>query len=571
MTTVSSSSASSTSASTSTSAAASSSTTSNAALGQSILSSLNANGSSIDTGALVTNLTAAQKSALETPITTKQTQNTAQISSLATITSDLSAFASVFSSLASGGTLQTQPTSSNTSVMTVAAVAGTPVGDLSSTIAVSQLAQAQTLKTKSFAASDTFGSGTLSVTIGSGSAVPITLGSGTHSLADIASAINAQKPGITAVVVTNSDGSGSLVIKGGTGAAQSFAISGADDGTAEGTQSLASLSYSGSDTSTVSENQIAQDAKLTVDGVALTRSSNSFSDVLPGVTMNLTSIGTTSLGSSRPTDAISSAVSTYVSDYNILLGDIKTATAAATSCSSAGSLRGNQALRQLQDQLARMTTTPLNASGSVRTLAELGVKTAQDGTLSLDSSVLSKVITAYPDDVVSMFNTSQSSSSSKVLITGDAGSAASGVYTVTGISPTSDGNPASGSINGVPMSASSWKLTAVSGNQANGLLLQILSGAPTTATITINQGLAGLLGAISSTSTASNGLLGTLSTSLTTQQTSLADALTKADAQVTTYQNLMTEKFSQMNTLVSGYKATSSYLTQQVALWSKSS
>ena len=108
-----------------------SSTTSNASLGQSIISTLNA-GSGIDTATLITQLTAAQRSGLEDPITAKQTANTAQISAVGSISSDLSAFSTSLNTLLDGGTLYTQPTSSDSSVMSVSAIAGYRLGNLAS-------------------------------------------------------------------------------------------------------------------------------------------------------------------------------------------------------------------------------------------------------------------------------------------------------------------------------------------------------------------------------------------------------------------------------------------------------
>ncbi|WP_454885212.1 flagellar filament capping protein FliD [Sphingomonas oryzagri] len=553
----------------------SSTTSSNASIGQSILSSTNANGAGIDTASLITNLTAAQKSALEDPITTKQTANTAQISSLGTITSDLNTLSNYYQSLTQGATLQTQPNSSDTSVMTVAAVAGTPIGSLSQSVTVNALAQAQSLKSSTYASGQTFDTGTLTLTTGSGSPITINVDSSNNTLAGIAQAINGKNAGVTANVVTGSDGSQTLVLKGKTGAANSFTIASSDTSGQSGT-SLSSLAYDGTSSSGLTQTLAAQDASITVDGVTVSRSSNTFSDVIPGVSMTLVQTGTVNLSSTRPNDAITGAVTDFVSAYNTLLGDINTATAAATSSASAGPLRGNSALRQLKNQLAQLTTTALNASGTVRTLSQLGVKTGQDGTLSLDTSTLSTILTSYPDDVESMFVTSQSSSSSKVLITSTSGAAASGVYQVSGLAPATNGGNASGTINGIPMSASSWNLTAVTGQNANGLTLQILSGTPTSATITINQGLGGALQALVSamTKTVSGkpvGAIATLSASLATSTTTLADAMTKAEAQLTTYHDQLVTKFTQMNTLVSGYKSTAAYLTQQVDLWTKSS
>jgi len=557
----------------------SSTTSSSASIGQSILSSLNANGAGIDTDSLITSLTAAQKTSLETPITTKQTANSAQISAVATLTSDLNAFSTSLNTLIQGGTLQTQPVSSDTSVMTVAAVAGTPVGALSQSITVNALAYAQSVKSGAYSTSQAFNTGTLTLTVGSGSPITINVDSSNNTLSGIAQAINAKGAGVTANVITGSDGTATLVLKGKTGAANSFTLTSADDSTATqptGGMSLSALSYDGSAASGLTQTQAAQDASVTVDGVTVTRDSNTFNDVIPGVSMTLSKIGTVNLTSTRPNSAITEAVNDFVSAYNQLLGEINTDTAAASAGGSAGPLQGNAALRQLKTQLSQLTTTPLNASGTIRTLAELGVSTAQDGTLSVNSATLTSMMSKYPDDVEAMFVTSQSSSSSKVLITSAAGSSASGVFQVTGLTPATGGGNATGSINGIPMSASSWNLTAVGGQGADGLKLQILSGTPGSATITINQGLGGALQALvnSMTATVSGkpvGQLATLSASLTTTQTSLADALTKADAQLTVYHDQLVTKFTQMNTLVSGYKSTAAYLTQQVDLWTKSS
>lgn len=564
------------SASTAAAASTSSAPTSNtnASIGQSILSSLNANGAGIDTDTLITSLTAAQKTSVETPITTKQTAVAAQISSTANIASDLSAFSTSLNTLIQGGTLLTQPTSSDTTTMTVSALAGSNIGNLTGTVVVSALAQAETLESPPVAANTSYGSGNFTLTTTGGQSVSLTAGTDFTDLNSLTTAINAKTAttGVTASVVTDGNGS-HLVLKGGTGAAQGFSI------TATGDASGFGYTPTAGDTATANvasgtgmqRLQVAQDAAFTIDGVSYTRPSNTIADAIPGVKMTLIKTGTLSLGSSRPTDAITQAVNDFVSAYNQLKAELTTATAAATSTSDAGPLRGNSAIRDLTTQLAKLTTTPLNATGNIRTLAELGVQTGLDGTLSVNSTTLSNMLTNYPDDVESMFTSSQSSSASGVLITSAVGASASGVYSLTNITPAVDGGNATGTLDGTPMTASSWKLTPGDGSDGAGLLLQILSSAPGSATITINQGLGGALQAIHDTLLGTSGSLTTLQSSLSTQSSNLADSLTKADAQVQVYHDQLVTKFTQMNTLVSGYKATSSYLTQQVDLWTKSS
>jgi flagellar hook-associated protein 2 len=554
-------------ATTSTSSSSSSTSSSSSSLGQTILSSLNA-GAGIDTSSLIANLTAAQKASLEGPITTKQATNTAQISAAASISSDLTSVASAIHTLISGGSLQSQPASSVAGVMTVAAVPGQAIGSLATSMTVNQLAMAQSIKSAAVPSAQTFATGTLSLTVGtSGTPININIDSSNNTLAGIAASINGQNAGVTANVITGSDGTSTLVLKGQTGQAQSFSLSSTDNGDGA---SLSALNYGGGATGGMSLTQAAQDASVTVDGVTVTRASNSFSDVIPGVSMTLTGVGTTNLSSSLPTDAITSAVGNFVDVFNQLMTELNTATASATSGGTAGPLQGNTAIRALKNQLAQLTTTKLNANGAIGTLAQLGITTASDGTLSVNSTMLSNVMASNPSDVESMFMTSQSSSSSRVLITSKAGSTPSGVYTITNVTTAANGNNATGTINGVPMTASSWNLTSPTGAPGAGLGLQVLSGSPSTVTITINQGLDGAFQAISDALLGTTGQLTSLQSSLTTQQQSLATALTKADAQVQVYNSQLVTKFTQMNTLVSGYKATQSYLTQQVDLWTKS-
>ncbi|HEY0271395.1 MAG TPA: flagellar filament capping protein FliD [Sphingomonas sp.] len=557
-------------------AAATAAAASNSSLGSSILSSLGA-GADIDTTSIVSALTAAKKASLEGSITTKQTSNTAQISSLATLSSDVTTFSSSLQALITGGTLQTQPTSSDTSILSVSALSGAAVGALSDQIEVDQLAQAQTIESQDVASTATLGTGTLTLTTASNpNGVPITIDSSNNSVSGIASAINAANAGLTASVVTDANGS-RLVVKGSTGAAQSFSITSSDSSLAQFTYTPPAATDTSTSTASASgmgRDLAAQDAAIKLDGVSITRSSNTFSDVISGVTINLAAAkpGTiVNIGATRPTTAITNAVNDFVSVYNQLLGDINTATAGATATTSAGPLRGNQTIRDMQRQLAQLTTTPLTASGSITTLAQIGVSTNQDGTLSVDSTALSNALTNYPDDVEALFNTTQKSSVSGVGIGNTPGAVASGVYSLTNLVPSSGATAASGNINGVAATGKGTILTAASGSGAAGLILVLSGSAPSNATVTINQGLGGALQAISDALTGSSGTITTLSANLTSQNTTLATQLATAETQLTNYTTLITNQFTTMNTRVSAIKASESYLTQQVALWDKSS
>jgi flagellar hook-associated protein 2 len=382
------------------------------AAAQSIISTLNA-GSGIDTGTLVTELVQAQYADKTNSLAQQASTATSQISAIAQLQSDITTFSSSLQSLISGGTLSTQPTSSNSSVITASTLSGAHIGAIAEQVEVDSLATAQSAATAtSFASrSATVGTGTLTLTFGtatvsngamssftagSASPVTITIGDGNNTVDGIASAINAAKAGVTATVVTDADGSARLMIKGQTGSAQAFTLSG-------DTPELQQLNVGVGETATTI-GTAAQNAQLKLDGVAVQRATNTVSDLITGVQLNLMSAAPGSvinIGSTTPTDALNQAVNDFVSAYNAVMGDISTDTDPAT-----GILRQDTAVNTLKNTLAQLTLTQLTPTvtpGVPSTLAEIGVGTNKDGTLSVNATQLATAIAAYPDAVEAMF------------------------------------------------------------------------------------------------------------------------------------------------------------------------
>ena len=115
----------------------------------------------------------------------------------------------------------------------------------------------------------------LSFTTASGS-FDVTIDAANDNLDGLARAINAADAGVTAIVVA--DGGGfRLMVKGKTGAAEDFTIT---TGATTGLELFASAD--------MTETQEAKDAIVRIDGLEVTRSSNSFSDLIPGVDNEIT-------------------------------------------------------------------------------------------------------------------------------------------------------------------------------------------------------------------------------------------------------------------------------------------
>lgn len=368
-------------------------------------------GSGIDTTALVEALVENAFANKNQLLTTQNDTLTTQISTVSTLKSNISDFASALASLTGSGSLATQPTSSNTGILTVTRLPGADLAGLNATMEVRQLAQGQVSSSQSFSggSSSVVGSGTLTITFGTatvtdgtmsdfaaGPATPITidLTSGSNTLKGIADAINAQKTGVTASILSDSSGA-RLVLKSSTGASQAFTMTGTGD--------LSSLDVGeGATNSTI--NAAAQDAKVALDGVEAKYPTNSISGMISGARIDLVSasVGTkVSIGASAPTSAISDAVTNFVDTYNQMYHAVQAAVDPTT-----GPLRTDAAAKDLLRQLKSLTLADLvpGASSDVPSkLADIGVKTNRDGTLSVDTSRLSTVLSTYPNDVEKIF------------------------------------------------------------------------------------------------------------------------------------------------------------------------
>lgn len=533
-------------------------------IGSSILTGLGK--SSIDTGALVDSLANASIAAKQKALEDRETANTAKVSDLATAINSITGFSTSLASLISGGSLYTQPTSSNANIVKVSAVPGSRLNGLSATIEVDQLATAQTLTAAPLSgAAATVGLGTLQLTVGSQTKT-ITINAANNSLAGLAQAIKDANLGVTASIVTDSSGA-RLVVKGSTGEANAFSLTmtsgnpGELDRFVYDPNSYDPLAITG-----LKLEQVAQNAELTVDGVAVSKASNSFSDVLPGVKIDLISAlpGTTiSIGASQPVDAIKTAVTDFVAAYN----EMKATLAGMTS--TTGTLRSDAGIRALVQRLGTIPSTRLtfDTDGSPTTLAEIGVSTNRDGTLTLDAAKLTTVMTRDPDAVEAMFNPGQSSSNPLLQITSAVGRVKGGIYTVTDALPGTSGSAASATLNGsYTLPSGATGVTAPFLSEAAGLSFDIL-GAVSSATLTIDLGLQGALDAIKNELTASAGQLTSSQKRFENEKAAITSEKQKLTAKDTAYRDQLTLQFTRMQTALLAYNSTQSYLTQQIKLW----
>lgn len=353
-----------------------------------------AGGSVIDVASLVSQLVAATKAPQESLISGRTQAVTSQISAVGTLKNALATFQSSLSAISTPSAFNTvAASSSDTTAFTATADSSAVLGSYD--VDISQLAQAQQLVSNPFAngSSTVVGTGTLKLTLG-GSSVSVAIASSGDTLAGIAAAINGASgnPGIAASVVTGSDGAHLVLTSSLPGAANTIQVAETDGGNA-----LAALTYSSGSPANYRVQSAAQDANFSISGIAYTSASNTVTDALSGVTLNLlgATTSTATLSVSTDTSTVESNISAFVTAYNTLQSSFASLGSYDATTNTAGPMMGDALLSGVQNQV-RSTLYSLVDTGSAtyNSLASIGITTNPDGTLSVNAATLSSALTS---------------------------------------------------------------------------------------------------------------------------------------------------------------------------------
>lgn len=393
-------------------------------------------GSGLDVASIVSKLMAVESQ----PITNLQNQESdinTQISALGKVKSLLSTLQTSVQALSTTSKMQALKASvSDSSVASVTASNNAVAGSYA--LQVSQLATQNKLVSGTFASSSTsLGAGSGSITFDFGtvnadtgaftansdrSSATVSLTADQMTPAGIRDAINSADIGVTASLVTDSSGTRLMITNDQTGAKQAMRISVSDpDGSNTDSTGLSALAYNPAATSGSGKNMTqlaaASDASFSLDGIALTSSSNTISDVMDGVTLTLigkTSSTSTTLKIAEDDTTVKSTINSFISAYNSLASQLKTLTAYDSSTETAGTLQGDSTTLSIQRQLRNALTTSFG-TGSTSRLADIGITIQTDGTLKLDEDKFDTKFAANRDAVIGLFTEDASGTSGKGL------------------------------------------------------------------------------------------------------------------------------------------------------------
>ena len=333
---------------------------------------------------------------LETQKKTLETHNTAY----GTLAGKLSSVRSAVDALKRNESLALLKATSSDPGVGVSAASGTIPGTYE--VVVTELARAQVTASQStYASLDTevATGGSLTLTAADGSAVTITL-SGSTSLSQLAAAINANSASpVSASAVQTSPGTYRLVLTGKeTGASNAFTISNALTG-GSGLTLIDTDGNGVSGDSAADNSQVALDAALTVNNLAITSASNTVENVIPGATLSLHKkdpATTVTVQVSRDSSAATELVKKFVSAYNDLMTFAKDQNASAAA--GKPSIGRDPLLRGLRDAL-RHAIGGDYAGGSLTRLAEIGIGFDITGKMTLDEKIFQNRLADNSADV----------------------------------------------------------------------------------------------------------------------------------------------------------------------------
>ncbi len=549
------------------------------------LSALNA-GSGLNVTQIVDALVDAERVPKQQKIDDAKETATVKISALGSLKNELSVFQTNTAALDGQIGLAL---SSSTSNVKLSRTDSSLASEFSHTINVSSIAAGQVLNFDnggSGFSSTTADIGIDSLTIdlgtwaagpaftGNGTSSTLSLTTGATSLTDVRDAINNAAIGVTASIIEVSTGSYSLMVKSPEGAENAMRITTSLSGAAVGVMKY-DPENTGSFSDTATEVVSASDAAFTIDGISVTRSSNTITDLFSGITLELDNVSASDMGTNQvissrysETDALAT-LETVVSEINYLLSFLKEQSKPGTNGEDGGPLHGDHFIRYTENKIKNLTSTAIAGYDDEEIyLSSFGVVTELDGTLSIDETRFREYFDSNPEHFAAV--------TTSMIRTGDAG--------VTGSAPTDLFTPG---VYGFALSGGTATLTDSGGTTEN-----MSAGTNRYGYSSDTIGATGLLLDTSKTSVNTNVYMGrsimqTLSKyiddvlmlngdidekiyNLEDDVDSLVEEQEALDQQIASQRAIYVEKFTAMQTAVSSFKKTGEFLDNLIKSWNSS-
>ena len=359
--------------------------------------------------------------------------------------------------------------------------------------------------------------------------------------------------------------------------------------------SSSALKNLGLDSDSLTENhlQTASDASFTYNGVSITRTTNSITDLVNGATITLNEKQTdsdtqTNVSITQDLDTVKEYMSSLVTAYNDLMTSLATATKYDSDTQEAGTFQSTSQVKTLANDIKKQL---LSQDNDGRSLLNYGMSLDNSGTLSFDSTEFDSLISSSAADIEDFFRGSTTYSSASYIgktISSDALSIADGEFKINGTSITfsTSGTDAASNLVALKNAINAAGITGIEASIGSNNKIQIKSASGYDIVISgDNTKLASLGLSTSSTYSSSvtkdgfftkfddllnqyvdgtDSILGLLSTRLATEKTSLTKQREKSVTALDKKYDAMATKWASYDSIISQLNTEFETLSQQI-------
>lgn len=415
-------------------------------------------GSGVLTTDLVEKLVNAEREVAELRLNNRQELTEAKITAYGEIKSQMSKIQTAAGALSSPSLMgATIVTSSDDSVLTATGSATADPGTYN--VEVLNTAKSHALATGSYASFDEIiGTGKLVFTFGelsydgsnndgnniTGQTInperaskTITIDDSNRTLSGIRDAINKANMGVTATIVNDGNGYRLLMNSSDTGVENAIRIEAQDAAGNALSGGLGAFAFNENQVgSGLTQTSKGEDAQLQVNGLTITRASNTVDEVIKGVTLNLKSadVGKNiSINVSPDTEALTESIDSFITAYNDLKSFVDDLSKFDPSSNVGGLLMGDSTIRTMMSQVRALISEPIvGLTGKYRSLTELGVNTDRnnDYLLTFDKTAFSKALNEDRSALIGLLAKTGTTTDSQITYVNDSINTKPGTYDV---------------------------------------------------------------------------------------------------------------------------------------------
>lgn len=404
-------------------------------IGNDILNSMGA--SAFDVGKMSKTLAEASVASNRLNLERSENKFSSKLSGFDTLKFAFNSFKEQVASLVDMSSFQKKSANSSDTRVIDTSITGKPSNGIYQ-VEVQSLATSHTLasQTEFSSSSNIVGNGDLSFNVG-GSISTITIDDTNNTLTGIQNSVNNAQIGVNATIVNVGTGYKLMFSATNSGANNAIDVSVGTDADGNSTDALG---LSRLISANMDQTVAAQDAVVAINGLSVHSSSNNIKDVIGGVTLNLKSAEIGSIKTieiSEDIEGLQETIEGFVELFNALdeiIKDLGSREAPDEDDENAitGNLKGDSTLRIIKADIRQaMIDSVPNLSGSIQSLADIGIISKLDGSLEVDKTKVASALASNPEAVGKLFAANATFSDNLVSFKGSTTDTIEGSYNLT--------------------------------------------------------------------------------------------------------------------------------------------